>query len=266
MSPGAELQTGDGVAGERRPLCASGRLLARQTSIAAIGPARRAGRRSAWWPCPAAQADDLIQLNGDLPVTLSGSVSYGLLYLDGTVRLAGDTAITATDVFIGPDAQLQTCFDPPNGNDCTNGRSLSITASGGVAISPAIDLRGGIGANRPGGSLVDPRGARRARRRRRDRPERPRPPAAISIDSSGLVVDAEPARARRRHRRARRRRRLDRRRRLERERTTRPAVKRRAASTSPRAQRRRERARRDRERGPGHGAARARSRAATAAR
>jgi hypothetical protein len=101
---------------------------------------------------PAAQADDLIQLNGDPPVTLAGGASYGLLFLDGTVRLAGDTAITANDVFIGPDAQLQGCYDP--GNNCTSGRSLSITASGGVAISPAIDLRGAIGPNRPGGALV----------------------------------------------------------------------------------------------------------------
>ena len=103
----------------------------------------------------AAHADDLIQLNGDLPVTLSGGVSYGLLYLDGNVRLAGDTSISATDVFIGPDAQLQTCYDPgTNSNNCTVGRSLSITASGGVAISPGIDLRGLIGVNRPGGTLV----------------------------------------------------------------------------------------------------------------
>ena len=88
----------------------------------------------------AAQADDLIQLNGDPPVTLSGGVGYGLLYLDGAVRLAGDTSITATDVFIGPDAPLPTCFDGV-GNNCTSGRSLTINASGGVAISPAIDLR-----------------------------------------------------------------------------------------------------------------------------
>ena len=85
----------------------------------------------------AAQADDLIQLSGDPPVTLSGPVSYGLLYLDGTVRLAGDTSITATDVFIGPDAQLQTCWDVASmGSNCTSGRSLAIIASGGVAISP----------------------------------------------------------------------------------------------------------------------------------
>jgi hypothetical protein len=101
----------------------------------------------------AAQADDLIQLNGDPPVTLSGGVGYGLLYLDGTVRLIGDTSITATDVFIGPDASLQTCWDGV-GNNCTSGRSLTITASGGVAISPAIDLRGLVGANRSGGTLV----------------------------------------------------------------------------------------------------------------
>ncbi|MDX6573301.1 MAG: hypothetical protein QOC86_2457 [Gaiellales bacterium] len=104
---------------------------------------------------PASQADDLIQLNGDLPVTLQGNFSFGLLYLDGTVRLAADTSISATDVFIGPDAQLQTCYDlvSQNANGCGNGRSLSINASGGVAISPAIDLRGAVGVNRAGGSL-----------------------------------------------------------------------------------------------------------------
>ena len=88
-------------------------------------------------------------------MTLSGGVSYGLLYLDGKVRLAGDTSITATDVFIGPDASLQTCYDLATaGNNCTNGRSLTITATGGVAIQPAIDLRGAVGPNRAGGALV----------------------------------------------------------------------------------------------------------------
>ena len=135
---------------------------------------------------PAAQADDLIQLNGDLPVTLSGGVSYGLLYLDGTVRLAGDTAITATDVFIGPDAQLQTCFIV-NANDCTNGRSLSISASGGVAISPAIDLRGGTGANRPGGSLAI-HAARVALGGGVETAGTAAASGSISIDSPGLVV------------------------------------------------------------------------------
>jgi hypothetical protein len=135
---------------------------------------------------PAAQADDLIQLNGDLPVTLSGGVSYGLLYLDGNVRLSGDTAITATDVFIGPDAQLQTCFIV-NANDCTNGRSLSITASGGVSISPAIDLRGGTGVNRPGGSLTI-HAARVALGGGVETAGTAAASGSISITSAGLVV------------------------------------------------------------------------------
>ena len=58
-----------------------------------------------------AQADDLIQLNGDPPVTLGGTPTFGLLYLDGVVRLAANTSIIATDVFIGPDAQFQGCYD-----------------------------------------------------------------------------------------------------------------------------------------------------------
>jgi hypothetical protein len=135
---------------------------------------------------PAAQADDLIQLNGDLPVTLQGGVGYGLLYLDGTVRLAGDTAITANEVFIGPDAQLQTCFIV-NANDCTNGRSLSITASGGVAISPAIDLRGGTGTNRAGGTLVI-HAARVSLGGGVETAGTNAPSGSIAIDSPGLVV------------------------------------------------------------------------------
>ena len=135
-----------------------------------------------------AQADDLIQLNGDPPVTLSGGVSYGLLYLDGTVRLAGDTAITATDVFIGPDASLQTCYDlATNGNNCANGRSLGITATGGVAISPAIDLRGAVGPNRAGGTLVI-HAARVSLGGGVETAGTAAASGAIAIDSTGLVV------------------------------------------------------------------------------
>ena len=126
----------------------------------------------------AAQADDLIQLNGDPPVTLAGGVGYGLLYLDGAVRLAGDTAITATDVFIGPDAQLRPASTRQAGNNCANGRSLTITASGGVAISPAIDLRGRRRRQSLGRHARDPR--RRASRSAAAsrRPARTRRPAA----------------------------------------------------------------------------------------
>ena len=147
----------------------------------------------------AAQADDLIQLNGDPPVALGGHHNFGLLYLDGTVRLARDTSIMATDVFIGPNASVQACWDLASaGNNCTNGRSLSITASGGVAISPAIDLRGVVGTNRAGGSLIIRAGARLARRRRRHDRERSLPRAASSSSppgSSSRRRCARPARA-----------------------------------------------------------------------
>jgi hypothetical protein len=135
-----------------------------------------------------ARADDLIQLSGDPPVTLSGGVGYGLLYLDGAVRLGGDTSITAKDVFIGPDASLSTCYDiGSNGNNCTSGRSLTINASGGVAISPAIDLRGLIGANRAGGTLVI-RAARVSLGGAVDTSGTDAPSGAIVIDSPGFVV------------------------------------------------------------------------------
>jgi hypothetical protein len=136
----------------------------------------------------AAHADDLIQLNGDTPVTFAGTYSYGLLYLDGAVRLSGDTSITATDVFIGPDASLQTCYDLATaGNNCTNGRSLTITATGGVAIQPAIDLRGAVGANRAGGALVI-HAARVALGGNVETAGTNAPSGGIVIDSSGLVV------------------------------------------------------------------------------
>ncbi len=214
-APALRRQTGDGTAGDALhcvPVDAtppSGHPLLRFVLVLALAGI-------GLFAVPAAQADDLIQLNGDLPVTLAGNYSFGLLYLDGNVRLSGDTSITATDVFIGPDAQLQTCFDRErDGNNCTNGRSLTFNASGGVAISPAIDLRGLVGANRPGGALaihaarvalggaVETAGTARQLGRDRDRLPRPR-------------RHAGPARARRRHLGARRGRRLDRRRRLER--------------------------------------------------
>ena len=132
---------------------------------------------------PAAQADDLIQLNGDLPVTFAGGYSYGLLYLDGAVHLNGDTSITATDVFIGPDAQFDGCAEA----GCVNGHSLTINASGGVSISPAISLQGRNGANRVGGTLAI-RAARVTLGGPVDTSGTAAPSGAISIDSSGLVV------------------------------------------------------------------------------
>jgi hypothetical protein len=136
----------------------------------------------------AAQAADLIQLNGDPPVTFSGAGSYGLLYLDGVVRLAGDTAITASDVFIGPDAQLQACYDPAtDGSNCAAGRSLSLSAAGGVAISPDIDLRGATGPSRPGGALAI-HAARVSLGGGVETAGTNAPSGTITIQSAGLVV------------------------------------------------------------------------------
>jgi hypothetical protein len=130
-----------------------------------------------------AQADDLIQLNGDPPVTFAGGYGYGLLYLDGTVHLNGDTTLSATDVFIGPDAQFDGCAEV----GCVNGHSLTINASGAVSISPAISLQGRNGTNRIGGSL-----AIHAGRVTLGGPVETAgilaPSGAISIDSPGLVV------------------------------------------------------------------------------
>ena len=135
-----------------------------------------------------AQGADLIQLNGDPPITLQGINDYGLLYLDGVVRLSGDTGINATNVFIGPDAQLQTCYDSAtDGNNCINGRSLGINASGGVAISPAIDLRGGVGPNRTGGTLAIT-AARVSLGSGVETAGTNAPSGPITIQSSGLVV------------------------------------------------------------------------------
>ena len=130
-----------------------------------------------------AQADDLIQLNGDPAVTFAGGYAYGLLYLDGAVRLNGDTAITATDVFIGPDAQFDGCAEV----GCVNGHSLTINASGGVAISPAISLGGKNGANRVGGTLAIHAG-RITLGGPVDTSGTLAPSGAISLDSPGLVV------------------------------------------------------------------------------
>ena len=58
-----------------------------------------------------ARADDLLVLNGDSE-TLSGSAQYGMVYIDGALRLAGDTLDhrETSSIYIGPDAYLDTCF------------------------------------------------------------------------------------------------------------------------------------------------------------
>ncbi|MGO9751341.1 MAG: beta strand repeat-containing protein [Solirubrobacteraceae bacterium] len=101
----------------------------------------------------AARADDLLVLQGDSE-TLSGSLQYGLVYIDGDLRLAGDTSISANSIYIGPDASLISCFAVGTGdNGCTAGRSLSLQADGTLTIATGIDLTAGSGSSRPGGNL-----------------------------------------------------------------------------------------------------------------
>jgi hypothetical protein len=103
---------------------------------------------------PVARADDLLLLNGD-EVTLSGAHQYGFVYVDGTMRLSGDTSITANSIYIGPNAYVPTCFVPGSGdNACTNGRNLTLRANGKLTVSSRIDLTGGTGTPRTAGSLA----------------------------------------------------------------------------------------------------------------
>ncbi len=100
-----------------------------------------------------ARADDLLLLNGD-SITLSGSRHYGFVYVDGAMRLDGDTSISASPIYIGPNAYLAPCFVAGVGDGgCRNGRSLSLSATGRLTVSSRIDLTGGTGRPRSGGNL-----------------------------------------------------------------------------------------------------------------
>ncbi len=120
---------------------------------------RAAALLAAVWACllvtvSAAQADDLLILNGD-SITLSGGHSYGFVYVDGGMRLTGDTSISASSIYFGPNAYLATCFVAGVGdNGCTAGRSLTLSSSGRLVISSGIDLTGGSGSPQPGGNLT----------------------------------------------------------------------------------------------------------------
>jgi hypothetical protein len=100
-----------------------------------------------------ASAADLLVLNGDPPVTLSGSVQYGIVYLDGDLRLTGDTVISAASIYIGPDAYIDSCYVPGSGDgQCSAGRSLTLVSSGPLTVATGISLQSGA-TNGPGGSL-----------------------------------------------------------------------------------------------------------------
>ena len=102
---------------------------------------------------PAARADDLLLLDGE-QATLSGNLNYGFVYVDGELRLAGDTSITANSIYFGPHAYLLTCFVAGTGdNGCTAGRSLTLRANGPLTVAYGIDLTAGAGTVQPGGKL-----------------------------------------------------------------------------------------------------------------
>jgi hypothetical protein len=102
---------------------------------------------------PAAWADDLLLLNGD-SITLSGAHQYGFVYVDGAMRLSGDTSISANSIYIGPNAYVPTCYVPGSGdNACTNGRNLTLRATGKLTVSSRIDLTGATGSPRSAGNL-----------------------------------------------------------------------------------------------------------------
>jgi hypothetical protein len=91
---------------------------------------------------PAAHAADLIAPAGSGPVELTGTASYDRVVIDTTLRLAGDTALAAKSVLIGPHATIDACYVHGAGATCTAtaGRDLTIAASGAVTIVPSLRM------------------------------------------------------------------------------------------------------------------------------
>jgi hypothetical protein len=101
-------------------------------------------------PAPAQAAPDLYLLDGDPPLTLSGTATYGPVYIDSGVVLAGDGVLVASSVYIGPNAYVDGCPD----NLCGDGRSLEIRATGAVELANGVDLEGSSGDGHAAGSLT----------------------------------------------------------------------------------------------------------------
>ena len=103
---------------------------------------------------PLARAGDLLVLDSE-QATISGGQSFGFVYVDGELRLTGDTTITAASIYFGPNASLRTCFVEGSGNGgCTTGRSLTLRSGGPLTMASGIDLQAGSGAVRNGGTLT----------------------------------------------------------------------------------------------------------------
>ncbi len=100
-----------------------------------------------------ASADNLLLLDSEHAV-VSGNLNYGLVYVDGELRITGDTSITAGSIYFGPDAQIETCdIEGVGTNACTSGRSLTLSSSGPVTITNNLSLTAGAGTIRSAGSL-----------------------------------------------------------------------------------------------------------------
>jgi hypothetical protein len=103
---------------------------------------------------PAAHAGDLLILDSE-QATVSGNQNYGFVYVDGELRLTGDTTITAGSIYLGPNASLRTCYVEGTGNGgCTAGRSLTLRSSGQLTLASGIDLTAATGTVRNAGSLT----------------------------------------------------------------------------------------------------------------
>ena len=91
----------------------------------------------------AGAVQDLILLEGDPFLELSGSQTYGLVYVDTQVRLVGDAEINANSVYFGPSSSVRSCFvaGDNNANACTVGRNFTVIATGSVTFSNSLTLR-----------------------------------------------------------------------------------------------------------------------------
>jgi hypothetical protein len=106
----------------------------------------------------AASADNLLVLDGDPAVVISGNQSFGLVYVDGDLHITGDTSITAGSIYFGPHANIATCDVEGSGpgtgtNACTSGRTLALSSPGPITINGGLNLTAGQGTIRSAGAL-----------------------------------------------------------------------------------------------------------------
>jgi len=72
-------------------------------------------------PARALAAEDLVVLDGDPAPLLQGNLHFARVYINSTLRLTGNTALTVDSLYIGPRAQIQSCWVPDPLNPAENG-------------------------------------------------------------------------------------------------------------------------------------------------